>query len=95
MKSKYRQALELVISQEAKLAEVKKMHDGAVARERELAEAVQLNEASLKKHEDRLAELELARAPYAQRELEEMKSEIKSLKASVKMLCQESVRGLP
>lgn len=61
MKSEYRQIVESIISQEAKLAEVKKMYDGAVARERELAGAVQFNEASLKKHEDRLAELELRR----------------------------------
>lgn len=95
MKSEYRQAVESVIAQEEKLAEVKQMHAEAAARVEQTAEWVAFNEASLKTYEDRLAKLDSARAPYAQRELEEMKSEIKSLKASVKMLCQESVRSLP
>ncbi|WP_162094824.1 hypothetical protein [Pseudomonas chlororaphis] len=58
MKSKYRQAVESVIAQEAKLAEVKKMHDEAVGRLQKTAEWLALNEASLKSYEDRLAELE-------------------------------------
>ncbi|UUT22138.1 hypothetical protein [Pseudomonas sp. T8] len=62
MKSEYRQVVESIISQEAKLAEVKKMHDGALARVAKTAEWVKFNEASLKKYEDRLAEIESARS---------------------------------
>ncbi|BAV74185.1 bacteriophage host specificity protein [Pseudomonas chlororaphis subsp. aurantiaca] len=58
MKSEYRQVVESIISQKAKLAEVKKMHDGALARVAQTAEWVKFNEASLKKYEDRLAEIE-------------------------------------
>ncbi|QQX60928.1 hypothetical protein [Pseudomonas chlororaphis] len=58
MKSEYRQVVESIISQEAKLAEVKKMHDEALARVAQTAEWVKFNEASLKKYEDRLAEIE-------------------------------------
>ncbi|AOA04591.1 hypothetical protein [Pseudomonas sp. TMW 2.1634] len=59
MKSEYRQAVESVISQEAKLAEVKEIHAQAVECVAKTAKWVALNEASLKKYEDRLAELEL------------------------------------
>ncbi|MCP6695878.1 hypothetical protein [Pseudomonas donghuensis] len=60
MKSEYRQAVESAIAQEVKLAEVRKLHDEVVARSAQTAEWVRLNEASLKKCEDRLAELEKA-----------------------------------
>lgn len=58
MKSEYRQAVESVIAQEAKLAEVKKLHDEALDRLRETTEWVELNEATLKKYEDRLSGIE-------------------------------------
>jgi hypothetical protein len=47
-----------VIAQEEKLAEVKKMHDEAVARVAQTAEWVKFSEASLKNYQDRLAEIE-------------------------------------
>lgn len=58
MKSEYRQVVESIISHEAKLAEVKKTHDEAVARVAQTTEWVKFNEASLKKYEGRLAVLE-------------------------------------
>ncbi|WP_052506144.1 DUF1983 domain-containing protein [Pseudomonas sp. MRSN 12121] len=60
MKSEYRQVVESITSQEAKLAEVKKMHGEALACVVQTAELVKFNEASLKKYEDRLAEIERA-----------------------------------
>jgi len=58
MKSEYRQIVESIISQEAKLAEVKRMQAEAVARLEQTTEWVAFNEASLEKYNDRLAELE-------------------------------------
>ncbi|MNJ53290.1 hypothetical protein D3C77_486740 [compost metagenome] len=58
MKSKYRQAVESVIAQEAKLAEVTQLYEGAVARERQLAEALRLNQETLARYEGRVLELE-------------------------------------
>jgi hypothetical protein len=58
MKSEYRQAVESVIAQEMKLAEVTKLHAEAVARVAQTAEWVSRNEASLNACEDRLAKLE-------------------------------------
>ncbi|MBV4478278.1 hypothetical protein [Pseudomonas botevensis] len=59
MKSEYRQAVELVIAQEAKLAEAREIHEEAVARVTQTAEWISLNEASLNACEDRLAKLEV------------------------------------
>jgi hypothetical protein len=58
MKSEYRQAVESVITQEAKLAEAEQLHRNAVARISQTAEWVKINKASLRRCEDRLAELE-------------------------------------
>ena len=43
MKSEYRQAVESVLAQDAKLAEVTKLHAAAVAREKQLADALRSN----------------------------------------------------
>ncbi|WP_421557771.1 hypothetical protein [Pseudomonas canadensis] len=59
MKSEYRQAVESVIAQEAKLAEVKGIHEDAVARVAQTTEWVSRNESSLNACEDRLAKLEV------------------------------------
>ena len=59
MKSEYQQIVESIISQEAKLAEVKRMHAEAVAHVGLTAEWVAFNEASLEKYQDRLAKLEV------------------------------------
>lgn len=58
MKSTYRQAVESVISQEAKLAEVAKLHADAVAREKQLAEALRSNQETLDRYEACVAGLE-------------------------------------
>lgn len=59
MKSEYRRAVESVIAQEAKLAEVKKMHAQALAQVKKTTEWVSFNEASLKAYEAKLASMEL------------------------------------
>ena len=89
MKSEYRQAVESVISQESKLAEITRLHADAEAKEQQLAGAVRRTREALARCEARVAELEPA-SPGAQ--LQGLRSEIDSLKASVKMLCRESVR---
>lgn len=89
MKSEYRQAIESVIAQEAKLAEIKAMHAEAVEQVAKTAEWVMLNEASLKKDEDRLAELESASPAHAHHELQ---GELKEIAASLKFLCREVMR---
>ena len=61
MKSEYRQAVESVIAQEAKLAEVQTMHDEAVDRLAQTSEWLSFNKASLQKLNDKLAELEPVR----------------------------------
>ncbi|WP_223531255.1 hypothetical protein [Pseudomonas sp. GL-R-19] len=58
MKSKYRRAVESVIAQEAKLAEVTHLHAGAAAREKELAEALRLNQQTLARYEAYVSEIE-------------------------------------
>lgn len=58
MKSEYRQAVESVIAQEAKLAEVIKLHADAAAREKQLSEALRLNQETLARYEARVSELE-------------------------------------
>lgn len=63
MKGEYRQIVESIISQEAKLAEVKRMHAEAVARLEQTTEWVAFNEASLEKYMDRLAKLEAGVTP--------------------------------
>lgn len=59
MKSEYRQAVEAVVAQEAKLAEVAKLHTDAAAREKQLSEALQFNRDTLKRYESRVSEIEL------------------------------------
>ncbi|KFE47986.1 hypothetical protein L6218_12145 [Pseudomonas syringae pv. syringae] len=58
MKSEYRQAVESVIAQEAKLAEVTVLHAEAAAKTGRLAEALKFNQESLARHESRVSELE-------------------------------------
>lgn len=58
MKSEYRQAVEAFIAQEAKLAEVSKMHAEALALVEKTTEWVALNQASLKRYEERALQLE-------------------------------------
>ncbi|WP_183145806.1 hypothetical protein [Pseudomonas syringae] len=58
MKSKYRQAVESVIAQEAKLSEVARLHDGAVGREKQLAAALRFSQETLERYEARVTELE-------------------------------------
>ncbi|KYC26114.1 hypothetical protein [Pseudomonas sp. ABFPK] len=58
MKSLYRQAVESVIAQEAKLAEVAKLHSEAAAREKQLADALRLNQETLARYEGRVSEIE-------------------------------------
>lgn len=59
MKSEYRQAVEAVIAQEAKLAEVDRLHADAVVREKQLSEALQLNRDTLERYKSRVSEFEL------------------------------------
>ncbi|KAA5842227.1 hypothetical protein F2A37_16865 [Pseudomonas chlororaphis] len=58
MKSEYRQAVESVIAQEAKLAEVAHLYAGAAVREKQLAEALRLNQETLARYETHVSELE-------------------------------------
>lgn len=58
MKSQYRQAVESVIAQEAKLAEVQKLHADALERARQLADALRLNQETLARYEARVSDLE-------------------------------------
>ncbi|WP_063912514.1 hypothetical protein [Pseudomonas sp. p21] len=58
MKSSYRQAVESVIAQEAKLAEVVRLHAEAVDREKQLAAALRSNQETLERYEARVTELE-------------------------------------
>ncbi|GLO52497.1 hypothetical protein CXG50_12225 [Pseudomonas plecoglossicida] len=58
MKSLYRQAVESVIAQEAKLAEVAKLHSEAAAREKQLAGALRFNQETLARYEVRVSEIE-------------------------------------
>jgi hypothetical protein len=58
MKSSYRQAVESVIAQEAKLAEVTKLHAEAAAREKQLSAALRFNQETLERYEARVNELE-------------------------------------
>lgn len=59
MKSEYRQAVESVIAQEAKLAEVTKLHAEAAAREKQFAEALRFNREVLAQYERRVTDLEI------------------------------------
>lgn len=63
MKSEYRQVVESIISQEAKLAEVKRLHAEAVARVELTGEWVTFNETSLEKYQNRLVNLEAGVIP--------------------------------
>lgn len=83
MKSEYRQAVESVIAQEAKLAEVTHLHAGAVSREKQLAEALRLNQETLAQYEARVAELESASLAF-----QEVQGELKEINASMKFLCR-------
>jgi len=62
MKSDYRQAVESLIAQEAKLAEVIELHAKAAAREKQLSEAVTLCKETLLKYESRVCEIETSSA---------------------------------
>ncbi|PHN79917.1 hypothetical protein [Pseudomonas syringae] len=86
MKSEYRQAVELVIAQESKLAESAQLHAEAAARERQLAEALRLNQEALAEYERRVAALEPSSDAAASSALLD---EIKDIRASLKFLCRE------
>lgn len=58
MKSEYRQAVESVIAQEAKLAEVANLHAEALARVEKTTEWVALNEKTLKEYVGRVEQIE-------------------------------------
>jgi hypothetical protein len=58
MKSQYRQAVESVIAQEAKLAEVTQAHAESALKERHLADAVRANRETLERYESRVSEIE-------------------------------------
>lgn len=58
MKSEYRQAVESVIAQEAKLAQVSLMHEQAVEKESQLSEALRHNREILVRYEARVSEIE-------------------------------------
>lgn len=87
MKSEYRQAVESVIAQEMKLAEVTKLHADAAAREKQLTEALRFNQEALEQCERRVAELE-----PANKGAEELQSQIGEINASLKFLCRELMR---
>ncbi|ETF07024.1 hypothetical protein [Pseudomonas moraviensis] len=58
MKSEYRQAVESVIAQESKLAEVRHMHAEARARLETTTEWLAVNEKTLAEYEGRVAQIE-------------------------------------
>ncbi|WP_223535701.1 hypothetical protein [Pseudomonas sp. GL-B-16] len=89
MKSEYRQAVESVIAQELKLADVIKLHADASAREKQLADALKLNHETLARYEARVSELEPVNEGVADLGLQ---SEIKEINASLKFLCRELMR---
>lgn len=89
MKSEYRQAVESVIAQEAKLAEVSRLHAEAAAREKQFAEAKRFNRETLEQYERRVAELEPSHAGHPHTGLQ---GEIKEINASLKFLCREVLR---
>ena len=89
MKSEYRQAVEAVIAQEAKLAEVAKLYAEASAREKQLAEAMRFNQQALAQYEARAAELEPTSKEPANTELQTL---IKEVNASLKFLCRELMK---
>lgn len=89
MKSEYHQAVESVIAQEAKLAEVAKLHADATAREKQLSEALRFNLEVLARYEARVAELEPTAKEPAHPGLQ---GDIKEINASLKFLCRELMR---
>lgn len=89
MKSEYRQAVESVIAQEAKLAEVANLHADAAALEKQFAEALRLNQETLELYERRVGELEAVNTETAESSLQ---GEIKEINASLKYLCRELMR---
>ena len=58
MKSEYRQAVESVIAQEAKLAEVVRMYAEVVVKEEQLSETLRLNRETLARYEARVIDIE-------------------------------------
>lgn len=89
MKSDYRQAVESVVAQEAKLAEVAKLYAEASAREKQLAEAMRFNQQALAQYEARAAEFEPTSKEPANTELQTL---IKEVNASLKFLCRELMK---
>ena len=59
MNSEYRPAVEAVIAQEAKLAEVAKLYADAAARQKQFSETLRFNQETLERYEHRVSELEL------------------------------------
>lgn len=87
MKSEYRQAVEAVIAQEAKLAEVARLHTDATAREKQFSDALRFNQETLEQYERRVAELE-----PTTRNTFELQGQISEINASLKFLCRELMR---
>ncbi|QLG93539.1 hypothetical protein HZF02_16930 [Pseudomonas yamanorum] len=90
MKSEYRQAVESVIAQKAKLAEVAKLHADAAAREKQLSKALRFNQETLEQYERRVAELEPTNQDS---DFPVFRDEIKEINASLKFLCRELMRS--
>ncbi|KRA06244.1 MULTISPECIES: hypothetical protein [Pseudomonas] len=87
MKSEYRQAVEAVIAQEAKLAEVARLHTDAAAREKQFSEALRFNQETLEQYERRVAELEPSNKGTV-----DLQSQISEINSSLKFLCRELMR---
>ena len=89
MKSEYRQAVEAVIAQEAKLAEVARLYTDAAAREKQFSDALRFNQETLEQYERRVAELDPSNEVTG---LSGLRDEIKEINASLKFLCRELMR---
>ena len=95
MKSEYRQAVESVIAQEAKLAEVRRLHGDALARVAETTKWLGLNEKTLEEYESRLAELEAAVPNERSGRIDRLESEIDDLRRSFKRIARGYLSGKP
>lgn len=95
MKSEYRQAVEAVIAQEAKLAEVRRMHAEALAQVKKTTELVAFNEGALKEYDGRLAKLEAARPNGEPGRVDRLESEVDDLRRSFKRIAGIYLSGKP
>lgn len=95
MKSQYRQAVESVISQEAKLAEVSRLHNEALAHVAETTKWLALNEKTLEEYEGRLAGLEAANPNGEPGRIDRLESEVDDLRRSFKRIAGCYLSGKP